>query len=420
MWEAIASNRRRSWLLIGLMGSLLVALGALIGTALAPALAAYSDPYHRTEPDPYIGGLYGAGIALLLWFFLWGLARAGGDSLLLSSVGAQPIEKRHAPQLWNIVEEMTIAAGLRQMPKVYVIEDDMPNAFAVGHRADRATVAVTSGLLRRLNRDELQGVIAHEMGHIRNLDVRFLTLAGVMMGAIVLIADVFLRSLWYGGGGRRRSSSSRGGGQAQAILMLVAVVLAILAPLLAQLLYFACSRKREYLADASGASFTRYPEGLASALEKISRQVGGAQKVNRVVAPMYIVNPLQAGAAFSLFSTHPSTEKRVQILRSMAGAGLADYEAAYRKVHGGSARCLGARTLAAAESAAARAPSAAAESKQDVVVRARAVGDLVAGLANFLLIPCDCGVRIKVPPKFTRPSVSCPRCGREHAVPTRG
>lgn len=402
MWEAIRSNQRKSWLLIGLMGVLLLALGAVIGASV----------------EPQGGAPFGMAIAAGLWLVLWLVAAAGGDHLLLSSTGARRIEKHHAPQLWNLVEEMTIAAGLRQMPRVYVIDDDAPNAFAVGRRPERAAVAVTSGLLRRLNRDELQGVIAHEIGHVRNLDVRFMTTAAVMLGAIVLIAEVFLRALWYGGG-RRMGRGERGGGQAQALLLLVAVALAILAPLLAQLLYFACSRRREYLADASAARFTRYPAGLANALKKIANHAGEQRNVSRVVAPMYIVNPLQSGVGLHLFSTHPPTEKRIRILLSMGDrAGLADYEAAYRQVHGQRARCLGARTLNADTSVPARAAGAATESPQDAVARARAVGDLTAALANYAFLSCPCGVRIKLPPDFKRPNVACPRCGRTHAVPT--
>ena len=278
MWEAIQSNKRRSWYLIGLMGAMLVGLGFGVGYFYAPGM----------------GGAVGAVAALILWLVLLLVAFAGGDSILLASAKAREIRKEDAPQLWNIVEEMAIASGLGRMPRIYIIDDDAPNAFAVGRNPEKAAVAVTSGLLRRLNRDELQGVIAHEIAHIQNLDVRFMTLASVMIGAIVLIADMFLRSLWYGGG-RRRSSSSRGGGQAQLVILGVALLLAVLAPLAAQLLYFACSRRREYLADACGARFTRYPEGLASALEKIAAKAGQGSKVNRSLAPLYIVNPLQCG-----------------------------------------------------------------------------------------------------------------------------
>jgi heat shock protein HtpX len=305
-------------------------LGFLLGAGFAGGSS------RLLSPERIAGGMLGVGVASVLWMVMMLAAYYGGDSLLLSSAKARRIQKEDLPQLWNVVEEMTIASGLGQMPKVYIIDDPEPNAFAVGRSPETASIAVTMGLLRRLNRDELQGVVAHEIGHIRNLDVRFMTLASVTLGTIVLLSEVFLRSMWYGGGRGRRRSSSSGGGQAQAILLVAALLVAILAPIAAQLLYFACSRKREYLADASAARFTRYPLGLASALEKIASTVStGSKKVSRALAPMYIVNPLQSRSAVGLFSTHPPTEDRIRILRSMAGgAGLAQYEEAYRKVHG--------------------------------------------------------------------------------------
>ena len=280
MWEAIRRNRRRSTVLITLMGIILILLGFVIGMLV----------------DPQAGGAFGAVVALGIWLILWLTAIAGGDSVLLASSRAKRVQKKDAPRLWNIVEEMTIASGLGTMPAVYIIEDSVPNAFAVGRKPEKAAVAVTSGLLKRLNRDELQGVIAHEIGHIKNLDIRFMTLASVMLGSIVLISEIFVRGFLYSGA-RRRSSRSGDGGQAQVVILVVALLVAILAPIVAQILYFACSRQREYLADASAARFTRFPEGLASALERISRRAASKEKVSRALAPLYIVNPLQARAA---------------------------------------------------------------------------------------------------------------------------
>ncbi len=405
MWEAIRKNRRRSYLLLGLMALILIALGIAIGLYVVP----------QAE-----GAIFGGGIAVAVWLLLWLVAVTSGDGILLSSVSARKIEQADAPQLWNVVEEMTIASGLVKMPRVYVIDDNALNAFAVGRKCDRAAVAVTSGLLRKLNRDELQGVIAHEIGHIRNLDIRFMTLAGVMVGSIVLISDIFLRGLFYGGG-RRRSSSSRsggGGGYAQLIMLVVAILLAILGPVCAQLLYFACSRKREYLADASAARFTRYPEGLASALEKISRRAATKENKNRVMAPMYIVNPLQAKASAGLGATHPPTALRIQILRGMGGmAGLAEYEAAYRQATGRKQACLDEKTLAGDQSVEARPPSPEPPRKEQAVERAREVGDLLDRMADYLFLSCACGMRIKVPPEFKRDQLVCPRCGIEHELP---
>ncbi|HVE40133.1 MAG TPA: M48 family metallopeptidase [Planctomycetota bacterium] len=398
MWEAIESNRRRSRIIVAGMAALLVLLGALIGGAVA----------HRGGP------VVGIGIALLLWFVLWLVAVFQGDSIMLAVAGAEKIEKADAPQLFNVVEEMVIASGLEKMPDVYIIPDDRPNAFAAGRKAETRAVCVTSGLLRLLNRDELQGVIAHEIGHHKNGDPALMILMGVMLGAIVLIAEVFLRgNIW---GGRRRSSRDSGG--AEALLAVLAIVLAILAPILAQMMYFACSRKREFLADASAARFTRYPEGLASALEKISVQYQGGMRANKVLAPMYIVNPMQALAAVGLFSTHPPTDDRVRILRSMGGGvGYVDYDAAFRKVTG-RAGCIGKRSLAGDTPAQAREASPASpETRDETVTRSREVGNLIGRIDGFTMMQCPCGVGIKVPPGSSWTSIPCPRCGRDNPIP---
>ncbi len=204
--------------------------------------------------------------------------------------------------LFNVVEEMAIASGL-PMPKVYIINDPAPNAFATGRNPKTASVAVTAGLLGRLNRDELQGVVAHEMSHILHRDILFVTLAGIMLGSVVLLSQVFLRGMMYGGGSRRRFSSGggKGGGGAAAILLIIAIVVAILAPIMTQLLYFALSRRREYLADAGAVRLTRYPEGLASALEKIANdRAPQLASANKVTAPMFIVNPFKKDGAMEL------------------------------------------------------------------------------------------------------------------------
>ena len=305
MWEAVAANKRRSAWLIFILALLLAGMGGALGLLFggAPETAAY-----------------GVFIGLVVWGVMLLINMMGGESVLLASASAREVSHEDAPQLYNIVEEMRLAAALPAMPRVFIIETPVPNAFAVGLKSERACVAVTRGLLERLTRDELQGVIAHELGHISNRDTLFMTLAGVTLGAIVLLADFGIRSLLWGGG-RRRSSGNRNGGAAMAVIMIVAIVLAILAPILARLLYFACSRQREYLADASAAQFTRYPAGLANALRKIAMQQDPKQiPVNRVVAPMYAVNPLAAAGSASLFGTHPPTEERIRRLMEMQGA----------------------------------------------------------------------------------------------------
>ena len=310
MWEAISANRRRSALLIASLAALLAILGMAIGFLMGG------------RPQT---AYFGAFVGICIWGVLLLVNLMGGESVLLSSANAREVAHDEAPQLYNVVEEMRIAAALPAMPRVFIIDTPVPNAFAVGLNPERACVAVTAGLLERLSRDELQGVIAHELGHISNRDTLFMTLAGVTLGAIVLLADAGMRMMFWGGGGRRRSSSSGKGGGGAAILMIAALVLAILAPLVARLLYFACSRQREYLADASAAQFTRYPAGLANALRKIALQQDPKKiPVNRVVAPMYAINPLAAAGSFSVFGTHPPTEERIRRLLEMQGAAPTD------------------------------------------------------------------------------------------------
>ena len=418
MWEAIRSNRRRALLLIGLMGAILVGLGAALGVFI----------------DPEAGLAAGAVVALGVWLVLLIVALAQGDRILLATAGTRPVTKADAPVLINVVEEMAIAAGLARPPAVYLMESEAPNAFAVGRKADQAAVVVTSGLLKRLDRDQLQGVVAHEIGHIHNEDVRFMTLAAVLLGSVTILSDVFFRHLMWGGG--RRRLSSKGGGQAQVAVAVVAVLAAIVAPIAARLLYLACSRRREYLADACGARFSRYPEGLASALETIAATPARAGEVSRVMAPMFIVSPLRGSAALGLFATHPPTETRVRILRGMAGgAGWGDYERAFRQATGGRQHCLDGRTLAADSAVTIRPPIVpagpvpapftppAAEpvgglaDRLGSMERVRQVNDLLDRLADFLLVPCACGVQIKVPPELTRPVIRCPRCNRDNPLP---
>ena len=281
MWELIRANKRNSIVLMTLMAAVLLLLGFIIGLSFF-------------GPD---GGFFGLIIATAIWLILTAVSFSSGDQILLAASKAVPVTHDVHPQLFNVVEEMKIAAALPAMPKVYIINDPAPNAFATGRKPETASVAVTAGLLGRLNRDELQGVIAHEISHILHRDILFVTLAGIMLGSIVLLSQVFLRSMFYSsmmGSRRRYSSGGRGAGQAQIIMLVVAIICAILAPIMAYLLYFALSRRREYLADAGAARLTRYPEGLAGALEKIANDKSPQlATVNKVTAPMYIVNPFK-------------------------------------------------------------------------------------------------------------------------------
>lgn len=238
------------------------------------------------------------------------------DKIVLAISRAKPVEKKDYPYLYNVVEGLAIAGGLPK-PRCYIIDDTAPNAFASGRNPKNSVIVVTKGLLQKLNRAELEGVIAHEMAHIKNYDVLLMTLTVVMVGVVVLLSDWMLRSFIWGGGKRRRSSKE--GGNAGAILVVVGLVLAILSPLIAQLIRLAVSRKREFLADANGAFLTRYPPGLASALKKLDADKEPLEAANKATAHLYIVNPLKdiKGVVNKMYSTHPPIEERVAALEKM-------------------------------------------------------------------------------------------------------
>jgi heat shock protein HtpX len=401
MWELIQANKRKSIMIFMAMGICLVLLGYVIG-------ATY---------NPRDGGISGIFLALGLWGFLSVISYFSGDSILLAISRAREVTHDVHPQLFNIVEEMKIASSLPAMPKIYIIDDPAPNAFATGIKPEKSAIAVTSGLLSRLNRDELQGVIAHETSHIFNRDVLFVTFTGVMLGSIVLISEIFLRSLWFSSGSRYSSREGRGGGQLQALIMIIAVVFAILAPIMARLLYFALSRRREYLADASAVRLTRYPEGLASALEKISSVDIDLQSANKVTAPMYIVNPLKKkGMQLSdLTSTHPPISERIKILRGMMqGVNYMEYQKAYSRITGESSAIIPPSGLHETETLAVR--SASGE-QTTLKTKQRGIGDMMMTLNKYIFLTCICGLKIKVPPEFKQPSITCPRCGRSIEVP---
>ena len=411
MWELIRANKRNSIFLMVIMALVLLLLGFIIGMVFTQS------------PE---GAFFGLMIATVIWLILTMISFSSGDQILLSASHAQPITHEVHPQLFNVVEEMKIAAGLPAMPKIYIINDPAPNAFATGRNPKNASVAVTAGLLGRLNRDELQGVIAHEISHIVHRDILFVTLAGIMLGSIVLLSQVFLRGMFYSsmaGSRRRYSGGGKGGGQAQLVMLIIAIVAAILAPIMAYLLYFALSRRREYLADAGAARLTRYPEGLASALEKIAGDPSPQlATVNKVTAPMYIVNPFKKKSQMKLSdltSTHPPISERIRILRNMThGASFKQYSDAFTNV-------THKKTVV---------PVAALNQKEDVALRQagpeetkkdridkqmRQVGDIMRKVNQFVFLTCVCGLKLKIPPNFKGDSVKCPRCQRTLDIPSK-
>lgn len=399
MFELIRANRQKTVVVLLALGLLLVGVGGAMGVLLDPGLAT--------------AGALGA---LGLWVLLLLVSFASGEAMLLRQAGAREVKRSDAPQLVNLVEEMQIASGLPVAPRVFLIDQPVPNAFAVGRTPQRACVAVTTGLMARLNRDELQGVIAHEIAHIVNRDTLVMTLAGTTLGAIVMLCDLYVRSLRFRAPAPRRSSKDNNGGAA--ILMLVAVLLSVLAPLFAQLLYFACSRKREYLADACAAQFTRYPEGLASALEKIAGGQSADLPDSRVLAPLYIISPqAAAGRSGSWFSTHPPAAERIKILRGMAGGSLRDYDQAYRAARG-TASPLPVAEVAAAVAQPQR--EAHFDTEPPALPPAwRAARSALHHAEGARVVDCPCGARLRIPPGLNLPTLKCPRCGHVHAADAR-
>ncbi|HEY3298378.1 MAG TPA: zinc metalloprotease HtpX [Armatimonadota bacterium] len=296
MYEQISANKWKSVFLILVFMLIITGLGYLFARVtgfpqilpLAVVLAVFSS----------VGSFYYS------------------DSIVLSMSAARQVTEQEYPHLVNSVNGLAIAAGL-PAPRVYVIDDSAPNAFATGRDPQHAAIAVTTGLIDKMNRAELEGVIAHEMSHIKDYDIRLMALVAVLAGTVVLISDWLMRSMWWGGM-RRDDDDDRGGG-GNAIVFVLAIAAALLAPLAASLIQLAVSRKREFLADAQGAMLTRYPEGLANALRKISADVEPLESANKATAHMYISNPLndRGGWLNSLFSTHPPVEERIRRLEAM-------------------------------------------------------------------------------------------------------
>src|SRR5579859_724185 len=306
-YREIDRNRRESWVLVACVIIVLGVLGGVIGYAT-----------NLGWGSVVVAVVLATALSIGSYF--------AGDSVVLASSGAKEVPVGNPPdeykQYVNVVTEMSLASGM-PMPRVYVIDDSAPNAFATGRDPKHAAIAATTGLLHKMDREELQGVIGHEMSYVSNLDIRFTLLVGVLVGSIALLSDWFLRyTFWFGGGRRSRSDSDRGGGGGlQAILFLVAIVLAIVAPLIGRIVQLAVSRRREELADVSSVDLTRNPVGLARALRAISDDPDVLEVANRATQHLYIVNPIKSfeERSKSMWDTHPPIAERIRILQNIAG-----------------------------------------------------------------------------------------------------
>ena len=292
LYTHIGANIRKTWILFSLFFIIIIGLGWFLSYYFNDQLILF----------------WAVAISLFMSFISYWFS----DKIVLAISGAKPLAHDENQELYHLIENLCITAGL-PLPKIYVIDDPAPNAFATGRNPKNAVVAVTTGLLAILERPEIEGVIAHELSHVGNRDILIQTIVVVLVGAISLIANMFMRGRFFG-----RKSNERGGGQAQAILMLIGLVFIILSPLIAKLIQLAISRKREYLADASGALLTRYPEGLANALEKISRSPLQLRTANSATAHLYIASPFKGKKLINLFSTHPPIEERIKRLREIS------------------------------------------------------------------------------------------------------
>jgi heat shock protein HtpX len=289
-YDQIARNKRKSFFLIILIILVIIGLAYVIGQV-------YGDPFTFL-----IFGIIIALIYVMIGYYL-------SSSIAIASVGAKGADPREFRQYYNIVEGLAIASGL-PMPKLYIMRNEQINAFASGRNPKNAIVCVTTGALKKLDRQELEGVLSHELSHIANYDIRFMTLVAVLVGMIAIISEIFLRSLWFKNGDDRDSKSS-------AIFLVIGIILAILAPIFVQLVQLAISRKREYMADASAVKFTRTPTGLIGALKKIENEhidIRESKKISKTMAPLFISNPFKNS---DITSTHPAIEKRIEILERM-------------------------------------------------------------------------------------------------------
>jgi len=292
--DQISKNKWKSFFLIIIIFLVFLVLGYVISLA--------------TDPGLFFVIMIASIIISILYILI---SYYNSDKIALASVGAKPAERGQYPQYYNSVEGLTLASGM-PMPRLYVMENSQINAFASGRDPEHAVICVTTGTLEKLNKQELEGVLGHELSHVANFDIRFMTLVAVMVGMIAIISQIFLRSLWFRGGDRDDKKGN-------AILMLIGIILAILAPIVVQLVQLAISRKREYAADASAVKFIRSPTGLIGALKKIKNEHAPAQetkKINKAVAPLFISDPFKKRIE-TLTSTHPPIEKRIEMLERM-------------------------------------------------------------------------------------------------------
>lgn len=412
MWELIRINKLKSVLLFIGLGLCLILFFSSIGF--------------------YIGNSKGAVIsvfiAFILWFIFTIISMIGRNSLKLQLEDTKLVNKRNFTQVFNVVDEISIAANLPASPNVIIIPERSPNAYTVGTSIRQSVIILTAGLIVQMNRDELQGVVAHEIAHIINQDVQFMSNVRAIYKVATFIPNLMVRPFknigkypqrscsggYYGGGGSGISGGSGGGG-AGCFFFLFIFVIFLITGIVAKILYMSISKTREYLADACAARLTRYPEGLASALEKISESYDRLYSADKITAPMFIVNPLEnSDRSFSGSSnTHPPTYQRIKILRQMShGASYIDYQNAYSQVTGKSKRLIPSSGIMNEHNVKIReGTSGKGQAFQSNKKLIRNINDFIMAINNYTFINCSCGLKLKLPQNFTLSNIVCPRCG---------
>lgn len=421
MWFIIESNKRKTAIFLFFITVFLLFFGAVLGFSFS------TDLYEGT----YYGTAIGALISLMCLIFIIFYVNAKSSEFFLNQADAVKVCGDSMPVLRNVVEEMAISSALGFVPKIYLIESPVPNAFAVGINEKNSAVAVTTGLLSILNRDELQGVIAHEISHIKNKDTLYLMYSGVILGVIIAVSDFIIRAFL-----RSSSRKSKGAG----LGIFIAVILALLSPVIVRILYFTISRKREFLADACACQYTRYPTGLASALYKISRYepamtdkefiMDEKAASNKLLNVMYIHNFIQANKPKTflsrLFATHPSIDDRINILKSMGAADIEEYAKRFSIVVANkniiSRNKLASLNLAPIPVVVPAVVSMSVEEEQNQKIkeerktRQREAKDAYKQAKNYKIIKCDCETILKIPPEYNRSTVICPHCKQVHEI----
>lgn len=421
MWYIIESNKQKTNVLLTLMVFVLAILMIVFGVYFTG--------------DISFGSIFGLCITIIfsVWIIIY--VKKNSTKFFLDQVNAVPIKEKDYPVLENIVEEMSISANLGFVPKIYIVDSKTPNAFAVGINKQNSAVAVTVGLLNLLNRDELQGVIAHEISHIKNQDTLYLMYAGIIFGVIIAIADILIRSI-----GRSRNNKG------SAPIIILALIFAILAPVAGKLLYFSVSRKREFLADACACQYTRYPTGLASALHKISNfsynndsenkidtekdfneNISKDEKIDsgKVVSCMYIHNFLQKKHKMSflnLFDSHPPIENRIKVLKSMGAADIVEYQKTYTSIVSkkhlipkNKLSKMDIQHLAIVTPLVTETNETSPEIKiKEKITQQRKVKNVCYSAKNYKIIDCACETKLKIPPEYQKETIRCPHCGNIH------